>query len=120
MPQQELNLLKFATAAVAQLRTGSPQVALILEKHPQELFYFARDLLSNRFGRFFFSSVSASSSRGRKRQISALVPRNSRVSCWNFRNSSTSRSAFWIATGVGNASEIVLPSTLKVSRKLGP
>ncbi len=26
MPQQELNLLKLATAAVAQLRTGSPQV----------------------------------------------------------------------------------------------
>ena len=26
MPQQELNLLQFATAAVAQLRTGSPQV----------------------------------------------------------------------------------------------
>ncbi len=27
-------------------------------------------------------------------------------------NSSTSRSAFWVAAGVGNASEIVLPSTL--------
>ena len=26
MPQQELNLLQFAAAAVAQLRTGSPQV----------------------------------------------------------------------------------------------
>ena len=26
MPQQELNLLKLATAAVTQLRTGSPQV----------------------------------------------------------------------------------------------
>jgi hypothetical protein len=26
MPQRELNLLKLATAAVAQLRTGSPQV----------------------------------------------------------------------------------------------
>src|SRR5450631_2584033 len=26
MPQQELNLLQFATARVAQLRTGSPQV----------------------------------------------------------------------------------------------
>ena len=26
MPQQELNLFQFATARVAQLRTGSPQV----------------------------------------------------------------------------------------------
>src|SRR5208282_5257460 len=90
----------------------SPRVASILEHHPQELFYFAPDLLPDRFDRFFFSSVSGCSSRGRKRQISALVPRNSRVSCWNFRNSCTSRSAFWIAARVGNACEMVLPSSL--------
>ncbi len=56
---------------------------------------------------------SAASSIGRRRrQISALVPRNSRVGCWNFRNSSTSRSTFWIAVGVDNAFETVLPLTL--------
>ena len=31
----------------------APRVAPILEHHPQELFYFARDFLPDRFDRFF-------------------------------------------------------------------
>jgi hypothetical protein len=37
---------------------------------------------------------SASSSSGRKRQISALVPRNSRVSCWNHPKRTLASSPF--------------------------
>ena len=63
------------------------------ENNPQKLIYFARDLLADRFRRFFSWSGEDSSSVGRRRQISAFVSTNSRLSCWNFRNSATSRSA---------------------------
>jgi hypothetical protein len=49
--------------------------------HPQKLVYFARDFLADRFHRFFSCSVRASSSAGLKRQISAFVSTNSRLSC---------------------------------------
>ena len=48
------------------------------------------------------------------------------MSCRNFRNSCTSRSAFWIAAGVGNTCEIVFtieligePETGAVARLTG-
>ena len=90
----------------------TPGLAPTLENDPQELIYFARDLLTDRFGRFFSCSVSDSSSIGRRWQILALVTINSRLSCWKLRNSATSRSALRAAAGVDNDSERVLPSTL--------
>jgi hypothetical protein len=80
--------------------------------HAQKLVYFARDFLVDRFRRFFSCSVCGSGSTGRERQIWVLVWTNSRLSCWNLRNSLTSVSAFPIAAGVGNDSEIDLPFTL--------
>src|SRR5262245_22262547 len=94
------------------LQIQVPRLAPLLENHPQELIYFARDLLLDRCRRFFSCSVSGSSSTGRKRQIAALVSTNARLSCWNLRNSATSRSALWRAAGVGNDSVRVLPLTL--------
>jgi hypothetical protein len=82
------------------------------ENSPQQLVYFARDLLADRFRRFFSWSVDGSPLVGRKRQISAFVSTNSRLSCWNLRNSATSRSTLWMAAGVGSDSETLLPPTL--------
>jgi len=48
------------------LQIETPGLAPTLENDPQELIYLARDLLTDRFGRFFFRSVSDSSSLGRK------------------------------------------------------
>jgi hypothetical protein len=56
-------------------------LAPALENDTQELIYFARDFLTDRFGRFFSWSASRSSSIGRKWQILALVSTNSRLSC---------------------------------------
>jgi hypothetical protein len=83
-----------------------------LENDTPEVIYFARDLLTDRFSRFFSCSVCRSSSTGRKPQISALVSTNSRLSCWNLRNSATSRSALWMAAASGKESVMVLPSDL--------
>jgi hypothetical protein len=44
----------------------TPGLAPTLENDPQESIYFARDLLTDRFGRFFSCPVSDSSSIGRK------------------------------------------------------
>jgi hypothetical protein len=76
------------------------------------MVYFARDFLADRFRRFFSCSVCGSGSTGRERQISVLVWTNSRLSCWNLRNSFTSVSAFRMAVGVGKDSEIDLLFTL--------
>ena len=51
------------------------------EKNSQKLIYFASDLLADRFRRFFSWSVDGSSSVGSKRQISAFVSTNARLSC---------------------------------------
>jgi hypothetical protein len=55
--------------------------ALAAENNPQKLVYFARDFLADRFRRFFSCSVGVSLSAGLKRQISAFVSTNSRLSC---------------------------------------
>ena len=75
----------------------APCPAPVLENHPQELIYFARDLLPDRFRRFFSWSVCDSSWAGRRRQIAVLVSTNPRLSSWNLRNSATSRSALRMA-----------------------
>jgi len=49
-----------------QIQTSG--LAATLENHTQKLLYFARDLLADRFDRFFSSGDSASST-GRARQI---------------------------------------------------
>src|ERR1700681_1875054 len=53
MPQQELNLLQLATARVAQLRTGSPQVMrrnmLQPRSLPATLDYVPHDILRDSF-----------------------------------------------------------------------
>jgi hypothetical protein len=93
-----------------QIQTAG--LAAAVENDTQQFVYFARDFLLDRFGRFFSCSVCGSASAGRARQISVLVWTNSRVSCWKLRNSSTSRSALWMAAGVGKDSEMDLPFTL--------
>ena len=60
------------------------------ENRTQELFYFARDFLADRFGRFF-SSGDPVSSAGRARQICVLTSMKARLSSWYRRNSSSSR-----------------------------
>ena len=50
------------------------RLAPFLENNPQELIYFARDLLADRFRRFFSGSLKASSSStGRNWQIFSLT-----------------------------------------------
>jgi hypothetical protein len=53
MPQQELNLLQLTTAAVAQLRAGSPQVVRcnMLQAHSltASLDYVPHDILRDAF-----------------------------------------------------------------------
>jgi len=49
--------------------------AAILEDHAQELVYFARDFLTDRFGRFFSSGDNVSST-GRARQILSFTSSN--------------------------------------------
>lgn len=56
------------------------RLAAALEDHMQELLYFARDFLADRFGRFISSGVSASST-GRARQILSLISSKSWLSC---------------------------------------
>jgi hypothetical protein len=52
----------------------APRLAPILENHPQELIYFARDLLSDRLGRFFSCALkSCSPSTARHWQIFSLT-----------------------------------------------
>jgi hypothetical protein len=50
-------------------------LAAAREQDPQELIYFARDLLADRLGRPFSLGVRASST-GRKRQISSFTSRS--------------------------------------------
>ena len=52
----------------------APRPAPLLENDPQELIYFARDLLPDRFRRFFSCPLNSSSpSTGRNWQIFSLT-----------------------------------------------
>ena len=57
VPQQELNLLQFATAAVAQLRTGSPQV---MRCNMLQARYVPHDILRDVFPQHFSCSGDGS------------------------------------------------------------
>ena len=87
-------------------------LAPVLKDHPQELIYFAPNLLPDRLRRFFLGPSATRRGVGCKRQMAVLVSTNSRLSSWNLRNSATSRLALRMAAGVGRDSEMVLPSTL--------
>jgi hypothetical protein len=90
-------------------------LAAAAEQDAQELVYFARDFLADRFRRFFSWSVCCSSSADRKRQIFRLTSTNAPVSVWNLRNSAISLSALRTAAGEGRFWVTVLPSTFWVS-----
>src|SRR6266700_3549632 len=49
------------------------RLAALLENDTQQLVYFPRDLLADRFGRFFSSALGASSSTGRNLQTCSLT-----------------------------------------------
>ena len=64
------------------LQIQTPGLAATLEQDAEQLVYFARDFLLDRFGRFF-STGERVSSTGRARQILALTSSNSWLSCRN-------------------------------------
>ena len=55
-----------------------PGLAPTVEKHAQELIYFARDFLADRVCRFLSRPDDGSSSIGRRQQILVLASTNSR------------------------------------------
>ena len=57
-----------------QIQTAS--LAATMEDDAQQLVYFARHFLADRFGRFFSWADSAGPSTGRNRQISSLTSRS--------------------------------------------
>ena len=67
---------------LGSLQIETARLAALLEDDAQELIYFARDLLADRFRRFFSCGVEVVSSTGRKRQTCSLTSTNSRPSCW--------------------------------------
>src|SRR5450759_4756775 len=54
----------------------SSRLAPVAEDDTQQLVYFARDFLTDRFSRFFSWADSTDSCTGRKRQISSLTFRS--------------------------------------------
>jgi hypothetical protein len=58
-----------------QIETAT--LAAAVEDDAQQLIYFARDFLLDRFGRFFSCGVCSSCSTGRKRQTLRLSSTNS-------------------------------------------
>jgi hypothetical protein len=63
------------------LQIETTRLAALRDDHTVELVYFSRDLLADRFGRFFSSGVRVSST-GRKRQICSLTSTSSWPSLW--------------------------------------
>ena len=57
-----------------------PGSAQTVEDYVEQLVYFARDFLADRFGCFFSSDVKLSST-GRSRQISSLISMKLRLIC---------------------------------------
>ena len=56
-------------------------LAAIVKDGTEQLVYFARDFLLNRFRRFFSCSLDGCSSTGRSQQIFSLISTNVRLSC---------------------------------------
>ncbi|MGH8648712.1 MAG: hypothetical protein ACREUP_05315, partial [Burkholderiales bacterium] len=70
----------------------TPCFAVTVENNTQQLVYFARDFLADRFRRFFSWDAGSAGSAGRRWQISRLTSINWPLKAWNLRNSATSRS----------------------------
>src|ERR1039457_3284972 len=102
------------------LQIQMPRPTATTKDDAQQLVYFARDFLLDRFSRFFSSGESTSGSDGRSWQICALTSISSLCRSCSFRNSAISRSAFRVAGWSGRDSVTVLPLILKVRRRLGP
>jgi len=92
------------------------RLATVIEDHAQQLIYFARDFLADRFGRCFSWADSGGSSTGRNRQISSLTSSNWPPSSRNRWYSATSLCALANAAGEEKVSVTVLPSTFRVNR----
>jgi hypothetical protein len=80
--------------------------------------YFARDLGVDRFGGFFSSGVSVSST-GRVRQIFSLTSTKDRSNWRYWRKVAVSLSVLRWSAGVAKLSVTDLPFTLKVNRGCG-
>jgi hypothetical protein len=103
-PHPHLDRFQIQTAGLAAAR----------EQDAQKLVYFARDFLADRFGRFFPSGESVSST-GRRRQILRLTSTNAPLKDWSLRNSAISPSALRTAAGEGRFWVAVLPPIFWVS-----
>src|ERR1700676_4063400 len=90
----------------------TPRLAPTVEDDTQQLVYFTRDFLVDRFSRFFSWALGGVSSNGRRRKIFSLISTKERLNSWYLRNSAISCSAFRTAVEVGSASLMVLPCTL--------
>jgi hypothetical protein len=88
------------------------RLATVIEDHAQQLIYFARDFLADRFGRLFSWADSGGSSTGRNRQISSLTSSNWPPSSRNRWYSATSRCAGLVTMTV----EISAPATCSRDR----
>jgi hypothetical protein len=91
-------------------------LAALLKDNAQELVYFPRDFLADRFRRFFSWVLGASSSTGRNSQIRSLTSNNWPLSSRKRWYSATSRCALAKLAGEKNVSVTVLPSTFRVKR----
>jgi len=93
----------------------TPRLAALLKDDAQQLAYFVRDFLLDRFGRFFSWGVCSGCSMGRKRQILRFTSTNLLVNARNLRNSAISPSAFRTAASDGRFCVAVLRSIFCVS-----
>jgi hypothetical protein len=92
------------------------RLAMSVEDDAQQLVYFARDYLPDRFGRFFSWAEGAGGSAGRNAQICSLTSNRCSPNSRNRWHSATSRWALAKLAGEENVSVTVLPFTLRVRR----
>jgi hypothetical protein len=94
----------------------TPRLAAGAEGYAQQLVYFARDFVLDRFRRFFSWADGEVSSTGRNSQICSLTSNSCSPSSRKRWHSATSRRALAKLAGEENVSVTVLPFTLRVSR----
>jgi hypothetical protein len=94
----------------------TPGLAPAAENDAQELIYFARDFLADRFRRFFSCADGTASVTGRSLQICSLTSNSRSPSSRKRWHSVTSRCALAKLAAEENVSVTVFPFTLRVSR----
>jgi hypothetical protein len=94
----------------------TPGLAPAVENDAQELIYFARDFLTDRFRRFFSWPDGIASATGRSLQICSFTSRSCSPSSRKRWHSATSRCALAKLAGEENVSVTVLPFALRVNR----